>query len=247
MQRIASEPAFLLHSWAYRENSEILALFTRNHGVQNAVVRSRRGSKQGRLLQGRRYQVAMSGRGELLQLTQADFDSDATSVVPQGPAVLSVLYLSELLHALLHRGETHEALFDALHSVLSIIGQSTAPLAQAWALRRFEWLLLSELGYGLSADFDIDGESIDTDSRYWVDPEAGFFRVFDAELMAIRGSALTALADASVDLSEASAEREARELMRFLLEHRLHGKTIRSWQFAQNLGTMKRSLSDALS
>jgi DNA repair protein RecO (recombination protein O) len=238
-QRISDEPAFLLHSRVYGETSEIGEFFTRNHGKLPAIMRARRGSKKNpRLLQGRLYNIALVGSGEILQLTSAEMQ-DATQLDATGAKLLSVLYVCELLHALLQRGDASPELFDAfalwqnqLHSAQHVMG-----------LRRFEVLLLDALGYGLDTRTDTDGEPICADVRYWVNPNRGYFRSASANEPGIMGAALIAFNDPQTSCTDASVLNPLRQLTRFLLEFRLAGKTIRSWQLGASLSALKSQLN----
>jgi len=67
---------------------------------------------------------------------------------------MSAWYMNELLLSLLPREDPHPALFEAYDAALI---QLAAGSAAASALRRFEWILLHETGYGLEGappDFD---------------------------------------------------------------------------------------------
>lgn len=237
--RITDEPAYLLHSWVYGETSEIGEFFTRNHGKLPAIMRGRRGSKRNsRLLQGRLYKIALVGSGEILQLTSAEMQ-DASQLDATGGKLLSVLYVCELLHALLLRSDAAAQLFDAfaswqnqLHSPNHVLG-----------LRRFELLLLVSLGYGLDVSADCHGEAICADVRYWVNPNQGLFRCISANEPGITGAALIELNDPLSSCTDASILNSLRQLTRYLLEFRLAGKTIRSWQLGASLSALKSQLS----
>lgn len=242
-QRITDEPAFLLHSRVYGETSEIGEFFTRNHGKLPVMMRARRGSKKNpRLLQGRLYRISLVGSGDILQLTACEMQ-DSSQVDASGGKLLSILYVCELLHALLQRGDTAEALFDAFARWQMQLQSDQ----HALHLRHFEWQVLDSLGYGLDVSADMYGESIEPDLRYWVNPNRGFFRCTSATQPGIYGRALNALAGSAQLDTEAATEHQLRQLTRFLLEFRLAGKVIRSWQLAASLAALKSQLSAAQS
>jgi DNA repair protein RecO (recombination protein O) len=71
-----------------------------------------------------------------------------------GPAMMSCWYMNELMFRLLPREDPHPGLFDAYVIALQ---QLAAGQTAAGALRKFEWTLLKETGYGLDQeppDFD---------------------------------------------------------------------------------------------
>ena len=45
MARFELEPAYILHSRAYRESSQLLEIISRDHGRQGLVARGARGSR----------------------------------------------------------------------------------------------------------------------------------------------------------------------------------------------------------
>lgn len=65
---------------------------------------------------------------------------------PQGRALFNGLYANELVLKLTAREDPHPALYDALHNVMAAIATEPNHVA---ALRRFEWALLTALGFAL--------------------------------------------------------------------------------------------------
>jgi DNA repair protein RecO (recombination protein O) len=238
---IAQEPAYLLHSFAYGETSEIGDFFTRHHGRVGVLMRARRGStKSPKLLQGRRYTISLVGKGELLQLKSAERSLDACVDIA-GPQLLSVLYVCELLHALLQRNDPHEALFDDFARWQSELRTDQHGLA----LRRFEHRLLDALGYGIDVRHDHDGYAVQAEHCYRVDANQGLLRTVSTDANAVSGTAFLHLSGAAEPQTEVFSQamaQQLRALMRYLLEHRLGDKTIRSWQLAASMQQLKARL-----
>ncbi len=96
-------------------------------------------------------ELSWSGVGEVKTLTRAE----CAGIWPlTGRAYMSAWYMNELLLRLLPREDPHKVLFDAYHAALAHLAQGTSA---AGALRRFEWILLAETGYGVeqpAPDFD---------------------------------------------------------------------------------------------
>ncbi|AVP57247.1 DNA repair protein RecO [Pulveribacter suum] len=150
-RRIADEPAFVLHSYDWSESSLILETFTRHHG---RVVLVAKGAKKPTSnfrpvllpLQPLRvaYAVTGGGQGEIHPLRGAEWAGG--HVMPTGDALLSGLYLNELLLRLLAREDPYAALFDVYAGVVRVLGSGEHGDALEPLLRAFELLLLRELG-----------------------------------------------------------------------------------------------------
>jgi len=152
--RVTGETGFILHATAWRETSLIVQTFSRDHG---RVALAAKGAKRPYSLLRPILQafqplaLAWSGKGEVKTLTRAE---TAGAYLLPGAALMSAWYLNELLLRLLPREDAHPALFDAYDCALASLarGERTAR-----ALRRFEWTLLAEIGYGvddITPDFD---------------------------------------------------------------------------------------------
>lgn len=171
MTRVFDEPLVLLHTRPYRETSVIVSGFSLNHGKVSLLGRGMRRAKRGRLLQPLScYRVGWSGRSSLLTLT--GFEVELQSSL-KGDELAAGFYVAELISRLVGDREPHPRLFAGARWALENI-----PLDVESVLRRFEKLLLEELGYGL--DFEREAgsrEPIRTDRRYRLDPGAGFTAV----------------------------------------------------------------------
>jgi DNA repair protein RecO (recombination protein O) len=94
--------------------------------------------------------LSWSGAAEIKTLTQAE----VVSIIPMpGSVLMSGWYMNELLLKLLAIEDAHPILFDAYAQALSQLaelGHLARGRATAVVLRQFEWVLLREIGYGLS-------------------------------------------------------------------------------------------------
>lgn len=175
MTRIDLAPAWVLHTRAYRDTSLLVDLFTLDFGRLRCVARGVRGarSKKKNLLQPfQPLLVSLTGRGELLTLTHAEFATGNIHLA--GRSLFNALYLNELLVRLLHPFEGHPGLYRAYQEALLALygGEEEA------ALRWFEWQLLEGLGYAINAGHEAhSGAKVAAQQYYQFSPVAGFLRV----------------------------------------------------------------------
>lgn len=152
--RVHETPGYVLHATAWRETSLIVQAFSRDHGWVTLVAK---GAKRPHSVLRPALSVfqplllSWSGGTEVKTMTRAE----CAGVHPlPGPAMMSCWYMNELMFRLLSREDPHPGLFDAYVIALQ---QLAAGQTAAGALRKFEWTLLKETGYGLDQeppDFD---------------------------------------------------------------------------------------------
>lgn len=151
--RVQDAPAYLLHATAWRETSLVVQVFTRQYGVVAMVAK---GAKRPHsvlrpvLNAFQPLSLAWSGAGEVKTLTRAE----SVGIQPlRGRAFMSAWYMNELILRLLPREDAHPTLFDAYHEALAQLAdsgpESGSGLPISALLRKFEWALLQETGYGL--------------------------------------------------------------------------------------------------
>ena len=152
--RVHETPGYVLHATAWRETSLIVQAFSRDHGWVTLVAK---GAKRPHSVLRPALSVfqplllSWSGATEVKTMTRAE----CAGVHPlPGPAMMSCWYMNELMFRLLPREDPHPGLFDAYVIALQ---QLAAGQTAAGALRKFEWTLLKDTGYGLDQeppDFD---------------------------------------------------------------------------------------------
>lgn len=148
----------MLHASAWRETSLIVQIFSRDHGNVAMVAKGAKrpySALRPVLASFQPLIASWTGAGEVKTLTRADLAG-----VRQlgGRSLMSAWYMNELLLRLLPREDPHPILYDAYDAALTALEQGESAAA---ALRRFEWTLLEETGYGLGGempDFDAPGE-----------------------------------------------------------------------------------------
>lgn len=146
-QRVHEVPAYILHTIDWRETSLIAHLFTESHGRVTVVAKGAKrpySRLKAVLLSFQAVEVGWVGSGEIKTLTTAEL----ARIHPlPGSALLSAWYVNELLLLMLPKEDPHPQLFAAYSETLEALTRAPAYLAPI--LRRFEWLLLQETGYGL--------------------------------------------------------------------------------------------------
>ena len=226
--RVQLQPSFLLHRRPFRDSSQLLEVLTLEHGrvslVARGTTRRRRGGPTGALLQPfRPLLLGFSSRGELGTLTTVEAGGEMHA--PSGEALFSALYVNELLIRLLHRHEAHPELFRSYAATVEELALAENP---APPLRRFEFALLEDLGYGVELTREPDGRDVDPGLSYRVDPQLGtaaVHEVREGDAGTFRGADLLAIARGELDGGHAAA---AKRLARHLLAAHLGPQPLQS-------------------
>ena len=221
--RVDGQPAYVLHSYPFRETSLIVEVFSRDHGRVALLARGARRPRsvlRGLLLAFQPLELGWAGKGEVPTLMKAEWQGGQPLL--SGKALFFGYYLNELLLHLLPREDTHASLFAAYAAVL----RRFADDLQEADLRRFERALLQELGYGLTLTHDAQGGVIDPDAHYAYEIERGPVRLARPGNSAhsVRGKTLLDLADDA--LSDPATQAEAKQMMRALINHHTGGKRL---------------------
>lgn len=227
--RVEGQPGYILHARAWRETSLLLEAFSRDHGRVGLVARGVRGARsrlpRSALEPLQALRLDWNGRGELRTLTAVE----TTAAMPalHGDALLSALYVNELLVRLTARDDPHPWLFDRYAALLASLAEASS---LAWQLRVFERDLLDAIGYApqlqVTAD---DGEPIEATRDYDYLPERGALPASDrSDGVRVRGAALLALAKGNAP--EPRDLADLRRLLRMLLGVHLGGRGLQSWR-----------------
>jgi len=193
-KRISDEPAYVLHRYDWSETSLILEVFTRHHGRMALVAKGvKRPSSSFRpvLLPLQPLHLAFGGDAEIKTLKAAEWQGG--HVMPTGDALMSGLYLNELLLLLLAREDPHPVLFDVYASVVQVIASEHGEVLEA-ALRAFELLLLREIGLLPLLDAQtMTLVDLHPDDRYTLVPEGGLRQANATDRTSLSGAQWTAL------------------------------------------------------
>lgn len=228
--RVQDQPAYILHHRPFRDSSQILEVITPDYGRLSLMSRGSRGAKSRlkSILQSfRPLVVSWSGKGEMPTLTGAEAQS-VKMLTLTGKALPSAFYINELVIRLLHKHDVYERVYYLYESVIRLLSDKheIEPV-----LRLFEKQLLEELGFGLNLSFNAGtGEAVLPDNEYAYYLEHGpvaLSSVFDdSYILKLSGKSLLDL-DANTLDSEQSL-KDAKRLMRVILNYYLEGKPIKS-------------------
>lgn len=145
----------------------------------------------------------------------------------QGMANWSGLYANELLHRSLIVEQPVPALFAAYQQLMDLLRSSGTERSQmAWALRRFEWLFIAEMGYALPQQTR-EHQPLLAEAHYqwqmdgWQQSEAG---ILGAELLALITQA-----------TQGKASRALRELLQWRLLQAMPSQALSMRQWWEQL------------
>jgi len=228
--RVQEQPAYILHHRPFRDTSQIIDVLTPDHGRLSLMSRGSRSAKsrQKSILQPFNSLIlSWSGKGELPTLTSVEAQTNNAFKL-SGKALLSAFYVNELLVKLLHKHDVHDGIYYLYESILNLLVESTEVEP---VLRLFEKQLLEELGFGLNLTVHAGtGENVVAGELYAYYLEHGpvdVASIHDEQyLIQLSGESLLALSENN--LSSEQALKDAKRLMRSILNFYLQGKPIKS-------------------
>jgi len=223
-RRADHQPAYVLHTYAYKETSLIVEAFTRAFGRVALLARGARrprSAMRGVLLAFHPLRLGWSASAELGNLISAEWAGALQPLAGRG--LMCGFYLNELVLRLLPRDDPHEALFDAYAESLKALSEG---VPQSSVLRSFEKRLLAELGYAPLLERDAaSGAPIEPGRRYVYEPDRGPMPSKNSSSeLSVSGQTLLDLAAGQYERPE--TREEARMLLRVLIGQRLHGQVL---------------------
>ncbi len=229
-----SRPAYVLHSYPYRETSLIVEAYVSDHGRLPLMARGARRPKssvRGVLLPFQPLLVSWTGKRELRTLTRAEWRGGYAPL--RGQPLICGFYLNELLLKLLPRDDPHEELFEIYEGTLEALAAGADPPA---LLRRFEIALLRELGYALVLDRDVErDEPVARERSYVYVVERGPVSDVSAARNGVELSGQTLIDMQSGSFTSAATQQESKALMRALINHYLGSQVLHSRQLLRDL------------
>ncbi len=226
-----NQKAYVLHTRNYRESSQLVDLFSLDFGRLRAVAKGNRGKRKsgGHQLQAfSPLSLSWRGKGDLKNLTAVETVGNPPSL--QGEKLYIGLYLNELLVRLLPEYAPHTRLFECYAELVVQLGihYDAEPL-----LRRFELLLLEEMGYGFDLTHEIiENRPITATEYYHFSPDQGFIRIDSisegSKESGFQGKCLLAMAADNYQSTE--VRRCAKRLLRIALHAQLGERPLLSRQ-----------------
>jgi DNA repair protein RecO (recombination protein O) len=217
-RRVDNQPAFVLHTYSFRETSLVVEMFTRDYGRVALLAkgaRRPRSALRGLLLSFQPLSLSWSGKNELRILHKADWSGGQPLL--RGASLMSGFYLNELLLKLLTRDDPHDRLFDCYRDALARLVDVADP---AVTLREFEKNLLQEAGYALVLDHEAEsGAAIVADRTYSYRAERGPVLARGGETLQVSGRTLLDIGRG--DFTDPRTQQQSKLLMRMLLNHHL--------------------------
>ena len=227
LERIDLEPALVLHARPYREASLLVEVFSRGHGRLGLVARGARRPKsrmRGLLQPFIPLLLSWRGRGELATLTGAEAEGSALPLA--GSAAIVGFYLNELLLRFVHRHDPEPMLFDHYRATLDKIAHENDPEP---ILRIFEKRLLEAVGYALELECEVDsGMAIEPEVLYRYTADIGPKRWTNNASPGVCVSGSTLLALAREQILDRRALKEAKHLMRSIIDEHCGGRALAS-------------------
>ena len=228
--RVQDQPAYILHHRAFRDTSQILEVITPDYGRLSLMSRGSRGAKsrlKNTLQSFRPLIIGWSGKGEMPTLTSAE-PQQVKLLKLIGKALPSAFYVNELTIKLFHKHDVNNNIYRLYESVIRLLAEEheIEPI-----LRLFEKQLLEELGFGLNLSVNAEtGESVLADDEYAYYLEHGSVHLSsvsdESYILRLSGKSLLDLDNNALD-SEQSL-KDAKRLMRVVLNYYLEGKPIKS-------------------
>jgi DNA repair protein RecO (recombination protein O) len=234
--KVDGQPAYVLHSYPFRETSLIVEVFSRDFGRMALLARGARRPRaaiRGLLMAFQPIEIGWAGKGEVLTLMKAEWQGGQPLL--SGEALFCGYYLNELLMHLLPREDAHERLFASYADMLRRLAVDPAGKVREADLRCFEKALLQELGYGLTLTHDSAGKSIAPEGFYTYRMEQGPVRLEHdaaAEQVTLGRTLLDLEAE---EFSDPRSRHESKVLMRTLLAYYLSGKELETRKIFKEL------------
>jgi len=218
--RVTDQISFLLRRRDWQNTSLMLDFFTRDYGCIRAIAKgARRNAARASYQPFVMLSINWSGKHELKTLTA--IEGQALPVSEEN--YLPLLYVNELIGALLPQGEPNPRVFA---SYLSLLQQSVEAIDEV-NLRRFELELMQLLGYFPDVSLDATtGKAIRDDTHYQFVINRGFVACPDSARDSVSGQVVSDWAEGKYHLD--SVLRLAKSVLRSTIDFNLHGKALKS-------------------
>jgi len=179
--------------------------------------------------------LSFSGRGDLPLLGAVEPQGPGRPQL-QGTRLLSALYLNELILKLLPPLDPHPLIYR--HYLSTVTQLPDCHIGDT--LRLFELTLLNEMGYGPVLDYDTEGEALDADALYQIDPEREPRRIHSVMKQDDQVHGATLIALQSGAFNSHRDRLESRRLMGLMIDHYLDGSPLKTRAMLKNFHDTQR-------
>lgn len=175
-----TDNAICIRDLDWSESSQLVVLLTQAHGkVRGLAKGSRRNSPSAiakfsggiNLMSAGQAIVTTKPATQLASVTEWDLQNDHYALRTDLTAQWSAMYAADLINSLLADEDPHPGAYDAMGQLLADLTQGDDA---AEALLRFQWALLSDVGYRPELDRDVEtGDALAKARAYSFDPKLG--------------------------------------------------------------------------
>ncbi len=222
-----TDQAICIRDLDWSESSQVVVLLTQAYGKVRGIAKgSRRNSPSAiakfsggiNLLSMGQAIVTTKPATQLASLTEWDLQNDHYHLRTSLKAQWSAMYAADLINHLLADEDPHPGAFEAL---LLLLAELTEPTRYAEALLRFQWALLSDVGYRPELDRDVEtDDALPKAKAYSFDPKLGGLTARNAmhdEHWRVRAATVDLLRAIASGEIETSFQQEAYERANRLL------------------------------
>lgn len=225
--KILLQPAYVIHKRPYLNSSLLVSMFTRDFGLIKLIAKGARRAKskfKSILEPFVSLEINYISKNTLSVLIDAEcFESTQRQMLPVSRYYIG-MYMNEMIFKLTHEHDEHTKLFDCYQkSLLEMCEQCSVSAI----LRKFEIVLLRELGYGIDFSYDAnDREIIEEDSNYYFYANHGFVKIANIIDNAKIYSGKDIIAMGNLDFSENSTLASAKHVLKTVISKKLENNPI---------------------
>ena len=232
-RRVLEQPGYILHHRPFRDSSQLLDVFSRDHGKLSLVARGSRSAKSrlaGLLRPFQPLRLSWQLKTDLGTLTGAEINDRAQALV--GEALMAGYYVNELLLYLLHRHDPQPEIFTVYEETLAALASGYDVVS---ALRSFEIELLRLSGYALNLETEARTDRPLAPAQYYeFRTDEGAVPVERSDgAMVFTGAELQAIA--AHDFGSEQCRRDAGRLMKQVIHYQLDGRELKTRKVLKEL------------
>jgi DNA repair protein RecO (recombination protein O) len=214
------QPVWMLHKIPSGDTSAYVNFFTKDQGLIRCLYKGGLTSKKHSILQPFiPLWLIMNIRSDRYYVRQLDAINQPLPL--KGVSLFAALYLNEILYQILKPLDPYPELFETYQEAVDMLASSNNIQVIEGILRRFEWHLIKNSGYGWSWTVEAEnGEAIVAENKYYFIAGKGFI----TNEKGISGAAILTLSKG--ELKDLITLKTAKFIMRQAIDHLLGGKKL---------------------